>query len=88
VQRALRSLHEQLREEAFFVDWPVESLDVGAELSVSLPDGVLAEVDEDLAAILEGRIPDGPGRSAAAAPREVVQEARALLRRLIAEVQR
>jgi len=45
-------------------------------------------VDEGLAAILDGRIPEGPAREAAAAEPEVVKEARALLYRLVAEVQR
>jgi len=83
----LRSLRQELREEAFFVDWPVETLDAPPGAPVSLPEGLLAEVDEDLGDVLEGKIPEGPGREAAAASEEVVREARSLLRRLVAEEQ-
>jgi predicted phosphodiesterase len=84
----LRSLRDQLQEEAFFLDWPAETLAAVPDTPVALPEGLLAEVDEDLGAILDGRIPEGPSREVAAAAPEVVKEARALLRRLISEVQR
>lgn len=84
----LRSLWEELREGAFFLDWPVETLDASAGAPASLPDGLLSHVDDDLGAVLDGRIPEGPGREAAAAAPEVVKEARALLRRLVTEVER
>lgn len=85
---ALRSLRAELEEEAFFLDWPVETLDAAPGTTVTLPAGLLADVDEDLLAILSGRIPEGPAREAASAAPEVVQEARALLFRLAAEVHR
>lgn len=84
----LRSLWEELREGAFFLDWPVETLDASAGTPAFLPDGLLSHVDDDLGAVLAGRIPEGPGREAAAAAPEVVKEARALLRRLVTEVDR
>ena len=84
----LRSLQRELLEEAFFLDWPVETLDALPGTSVALPGGLLADVDEELGAILEGRIPEGPAREAASAAPEIVLEARALLRRLVAEAQR
>ena len=83
----LQSLREELREEAFFLDWPMETLDAAPGTPAPLPDGLLAGVDADLAAILDGRIPDGPGRDAAASARNVVQEARTLLQRLVREAQ-
>lgn len=83
-----RSLRDELQKEAFFLDWPVETLDALPETPVTLPEGLLADVDEGLGAILEGRIPEGPAREAASVAPEVLQEARALLRRLIAEVHR
>ncbi len=88
VWEGLRALRDELGEEAFFLDWPVETLDVVPSTPAALPEGLLAGVEEDLAAILEGRIPEGPGREAASAGPEVVEEARSLLRRLAAEVQR
>ncbi|MBK8233909.1 MAG: hypothetical protein IPK72_25875 [Candidatus Eisenbacteria bacterium] len=84
----LRSVRDELQEEALFLDWPQETLDAALDALVILPEGLVAEVDEDFGAILEGRIPEGPARAAAAEPPEVVKEARALLRRLVTEVQR
>ncbi len=84
----LRTLRDELEEEAFFLDWPGETLDSVPGTPVILPEGLLAEVDEDLGAILKGRIPEGPAREAAATPPDVVKEARALLRRLVTEVRR
>lgn len=84
----LRSLRDELQEEAFFLDWPAETLDAMPGMPVTLPEGLLADVDEGLAAVLDGRIPEGPAREAASAAPEIVKEARALLHRLVAEVQR
>lgn len=84
----LRSFRDELREEAFFLDWPVETLGAALGTPAPLPNGLLRDVDEDLGAILEGRIPEGPGREAAAAAPDVVKEARALLQRLVREMQR
>lgn len=86
VAGSLRSLLQELQEEAFFLDWPQDTLDTALATPVVLPEGLLAEVDEDLGAILEGRIPEGPAREAAGMPHDVVKEARALLRRLVMEV--
>jgi DNA repair exonuclease SbcCD nuclease subunit len=84
----LESLRKELLEEAFLLDWPEETVNAPLETAVSVPDGVLADVDSCLAAILEGKIPEGPGREAASADLNVVKEARALLRRLAREVAR
>jgi DNA repair exonuclease SbcCD nuclease subunit len=84
----LESLRKELLEEAFLLDWPEETVNAPLETAVSAPDGVLADVDSCLAAILEGKIPEGPGREAASADSNVVKEARALLRRLAREVAR
>jgi len=82
----LRSLRDDLQGEAFLLDWPVETLDAAPGAPAPLPDGILADVDTDLGAILEGRIPEGPGRDAAAAAPDVLKEARNLLQRLAREV--
>lgn len=84
----IRSLRDELLEEAFLLDWPAETLDAVLDASVVIPEGLLTEIDDDLGAILEGRIPEGPAREGAAAEPAVAQEARALLRRIVAEVQR
>jgi DNA repair exonuclease SbcCD nuclease subunit len=84
----LESLRKELIEEAFLLDWPEDMVNAPLETAVSMPEGVLAEVDSCLTAILEGRIPEGPGREAASADPSVVKEARALLRRLAREVSR
>jgi len=82
----LQSLRKELIEGACFIDWPEEALALAAAADVVLPEGVLADVDFDLAAILGGKIPEGPGREMASADPTVVQEARALIRRLATEV--
>lgn len=84
----LRSLRDELQKETFHLDWPFETLDALPETPVILPEGLLADIDEGLGAILEGRIPEGPAREAASEAPEVLQEARALLRRLVAEAHR
>jgi len=84
----LESLRKELIEEAFLLDWPEETINAPLETAVSMPEGVLAEVDSCLAAILEGTIPEGPGREATSADPSVVKEASALLRRLAREVAR
>jgi hypothetical protein len=84
----LESLRKELIEEAFLLNWPEETVNALFETAVSIPDGVLADVDSCLATILEGRIPEGPGREAASAELSAVKEARALLRRLAREVAR
>ncbi len=87
VLNELRSFRDDLLGEAFFLDWPIEALDAAPGVPVLLPDGLLAAVDADLGAILEGRIPEGPGRETAAAAADVVEEARMLLQRLVREAQ-
>lgn len=79
----LETLREELRESAFFLEWidpahqPVISEGVDR-----IPDGLLYEVDEVLATILDGRIPEEPGHQFADRDPEVVQAARMLLHRL------
>jgi hypothetical protein len=84
----LESLRKELIEEAFLLDWPDETLNAPLDKAVSVPEGALADVDSCLAAILEGRIPEGPGREVASTDLSVVKEARALLRRLAREAAR
>jgi DNA repair exonuclease SbcCD nuclease subunit len=83
----LRALWKELSEEAFFLDWPVETLDIAPDVPTHLPAGLVADIDEALAAILAGRVPDGPASAAAREPAEVIHEARALLRRIVRELQ-
>jgi len=79
----LETLREEIRESAFFLEWidpshqPVISNGVDR-----IPDGILYEVDEALATILNGRIPEGPGHQFADRDPEFVQAARMLLHRL------
>ncbi len=84
----LVSLRNELIEEAFFLDWPEESVSVPLCADVQIPDGVLSIVDSDLSVILEGKIPDGPGRVAASIDLKVVLEAKSILRRLVMEGQK
>ncbi|GMW03143.1 MAG: hypothetical protein AMXMBFR84_42780 [Candidatus Hydrogenedentota bacterium] len=83
----LRSLRDELEAEAFFLDWPVEALDASPLALATIPEGLLLQVDEDLDAILDGRLPEGPGREFAVADPETVNEARVLLHRLVREAQ-
>lgn len=79
----LETLQEELHESAFFLEW----IDLAHQPVISegvdrIPDGILYEVDEALATILDGRIPEGPGHLFADQDVEVVQAARMLLHRL------
>lgn len=87
VLEELRSLRDELEAEAFFLDWPAETLDASPLTLVTIPEGLLLQVGEDLGAILDGRLPEGPGREFAVADPETVKEARVLLHRLVREVQ-
>jgi DNA repair exonuclease SbcCD nuclease subunit len=79
----LETLREEIRESAFFLEWtdPVRQPVIG-EGSDQIPDGILSQVDETLATILDGRIPEGPGHQFADRDPEVVQAARMLLHRI------
>ncbi|KAF5035877.1 Calcineurin-like phosphoesterase [anaerobic digester metagenome] len=77
----LETLREELRESAFFLEWtaPVR---IPLADEDQIPDGILSQVDETLATILNGRIPEGLGHQFADRDPEVVQAARMLLHRL------
>jgi len=79
----LETLREELLESIFYLEWtdPVRQPVIG-EGAGRLPDGVLSQVDETLATILDGRIPEGAGHQFADRDPEVVQAARILLHRL------
>lgn len=79
------ALRAELEEACLLLDCQVEER---AREGVSLPEGVPARTDEILATVLDGRIPDGVGRAVSSEPEAVVSEARALLHRLAAEVDR
>ena len=85
---ALRALRAELLEDAFFTDWPEDTLAGAMDADVVLPNGLLFDVDSDLSAILDRRIPEGPGREGASEDLSVVEEARALLRKLAMEATR
>ncbi|MFA7562892.1 MAG: DNA repair exonuclease [Methanoculleus sp.] len=77
----LETLREELCESAFFLEW----IDSGHQPAIDedlIPDGILNQVDETLATILDGRIPEGPGHQFADRDPEVVLAARMLLHRL------
>lgn len=83
VLQRLETLQEELRESAFFLEWIDPAHQPGISEGVDrIPDGILYEVDEALATILDGRIPEGPGHQFADRDPEVVQAARMLLHRL------
>lgn len=84
VGQRLEALKAELEEYAFLLEWDGESQPIlPQEARTRLPDGVLQRVDESLATILEGRIPEGPGHVFAGWDRAVALEARALLHRLV-----
>ncbi|NLZ30087.1 MAG: DNA repair exonuclease [Methanomicrobiales archaeon] len=80
----LDTLREEIAEKAFFLEWtdPVHQPIIIDDAAGRIPDGILYEVDEALAAILDGRIPEGAGHRFAGQEVEVVQAARLLLHRL------
>lgn len=81
-QARLNTLHQELEEDAFFVDW-IEPLIPPTGPAVSpLPEGILSLVDGALSTLLDGRIPDGPGQTFAREPRQVIEETRILLHKL------
>ncbi|MDD4453882.1 MAG: DNA repair exonuclease [Candidatus Methanomethylophilaceae archaeon] len=77
----LETLREEIRENAFFLEWtgPARPPVIGEN---QIPDGVLSQVDETLATILDSRIPGGPAHQFADRDPEVVRAARMLLHRL------
>jgi hypothetical protein len=80
VQR-LETLRNELDESVFFLEW-TDPVHQPAIEPCRLPDGVLSQVDETLATILDGRIPGGPGHQFADRDPEVVGAAQMLLHRL------
>ena len=84
----LTSLRNELVEKAFFLDWSEETVNIPLNVAVPIPNGVLSSVDSDLSAILERKIPDGPGQEAASVDLKIVFEAKSLLRRLVLEGQK
>jgi DNA repair exonuclease SbcCD nuclease subunit len=78
---ALDALEERLRARLFVLDWTLDEHGVPED---GIPDGLLGEIDDALAAMLDGAPPpDGLEDLAGLAP-EVLREARARLRTLVA----
>jgi DNA repair exonuclease SbcCD nuclease subunit len=77
----LDALEERLRARLFVLDWTLDEQGVPDD---GVPDGLLGEIDDVLAAMLDGAPPpDGLEDLAEVAP-EVLKEARARLRTLVA----
>jgi DNA repair exonuclease SbcCD nuclease subunit len=83
----LKNLRAELEQEAFLLDWPIETLEIPPARSMSLPPGLLTDVATDLNSIIEGRIPEGPAREMAGMSPDVVREALTLLYRIVSEAQ-
>ncbi|NLM31105.1 MAG: DNA repair exonuclease [Methanomicrobiales archaeon] len=83
VLKHLETLRDEIREDALFLDWtdPVDQ-PIASEGADQIPDGILYEIDEALATILDGRIPKGSGHQFADRDPEVVRAARLLLHRI------
>jgi DNA repair exonuclease SbcCD nuclease subunit len=84
----LRALHGELGEEAFFLDWPSETLEIVSDAPLALPEGLLAAVDEDLRALADGRLPAILAGNGAPPDPDALREARSRLARIAAEVRR
>ena len=81
----LSTLRKELVEDAFYLDWPEETI-TGSDTGVShIPEGILSRVDAALSGILAAQIPDGPGRQFASRGKEEVEDARLLLHRMSRE---
>ena len=79
----LQVLKDELDERVFLLEWDTEpDSHLNLDTLISIPDGLLQQVDEALATILDGRIPEEPGHTFAGEDRATVQEARSLLYRL------
>lgn len=77
----LETVRSDLLERAFFLDW-VDPIIQPILDDLTLPEGTLAQMDDALASILDGKIPDGPGQQFAGSDRTIVQQARQILRRI------
>ncbi len=76
---AVEALDDEFGSDAFYWSLSFDESSLYEERELEIPDGILSEVNEDLAAIVDGKIPDGPGSDFADEDREVVEEARRLL---------
>jgi DNA repair exonuclease SbcCD nuclease subunit len=81
----VRSLREELAEDAFFLDWPIETVEPPVNISSELPEGMLSEIDTYLQSMLDGKIGVMPDRIRADVDSSVVSEAKIMLRRLYME---
>jgi DNA repair exonuclease SbcCD nuclease subunit len=81
----VRSLREELAEDAFFLDWPIETVEPPVNISSDLPEGMLSEIDTYLQSMLDGKIGVMPDRIRADVDSSVVSEAKIMLRRLYME---
>lgn len=81
----LDRLRDRLEREAFHLDWRLDESELLSSGQIDLPPGLVEQADRILAKILEGEIPDGPGRDYVGRDREVVREARGLLHQFARE---
>ena len=82
---SVKLLREELAENAFYLDWPVETVESPINISSELPDGIVSEIDGVLQSILDGNHQEIPGSLPVSIDSSVVSEARVLLRRLYTE---
>jgi DNA repair exonuclease SbcCD nuclease subunit len=86
VARELETLQQILSQILFRLDWQEHSAIEAGESLIDLPAGNLQRMDAILEEVLQGRIPESPGRFAAAYSAASVSEARKRLHALIREV--
>ena len=84
--RDLKALRAELLDDAFYLDWSEESIEDAVKDDAALPGGLLADIDADLRSILEGKMPSGLDNGMVNPGTAVLNESRAILRRLFREV--
>lgn len=76
----LEIIHAELDEGVFYLEWDQEDeISFDENTNITLPEGILQEMDESLVNILNGKIPHAPCHVFAGQDRLVVQKARILL---------
>jgi DNA repair exonuclease SbcCD nuclease subunit len=82
---SVKSLRDELAENAFYLEWPLETLEPPVNISSELPDGIMSEIDTVLQSMLDGNAQEMPDRPHVITESSVASEAKVILRRLYME---
>ena len=82
---SVKSLREELAENAFHLDWPGETVEPPINISSELPEGIMSEIDAVLQSLIDGNKQEMPTGPLVHTESSVLSEAKAILRRLYME---